>query len=536
MASSFTTNNGFKSFGVFKESQAPADYTLNKTAKTIFCNANVCVPSKSVGSQGQLSILRAANNLKYYDCVDSFDKTNLNVNLITKLDLTDVCVIESNTALPECPTPLGPQTSADASGVIIDPFGLLFGNDVCGINNFTRYMVYNPPSGPCGWTNPFGNGINNDPPNGQFPMVHGKNGDVFVGGNFTQVGDIPANSIACWNTETGLWSNPFGLVLNGFVNSLAYDSIRDILYVAGEFTITGVTGGTNIAKWENGVWDNMGSGQLYQCISTVIDTSNNILYVTSIDFNNNNAYLQKWTSSWNNVDQPSYPSAFFIAMALDGEKNLYVGGRFIDISGNTMNNIAKWSITSNSWSSLGSGLTGLVQICACILYDSTDNSLYVGGFWDNAGGISVKGIAKWGLNTSNWSVVGPGLKEDYPIIYTTSICKNINNNISVACIFVGSDFSVKETQIATFNGSNWAYSCVVTNSNPSIEPYLSCILQNTDNSIYAAGLFSNAGNVTATRIAKLDLSALSYATTLQRRTIDTTVDRKMRRRNRDLHE
>ena len=195
MASTFTTNSGFKTFGVFKESQSTTDYTLNKKAKTTFCKANVCVPNKSVGSQGQLELLRRANNLEYYDCDDSFDKTNLNVNLITKLDLTDVCVIQNKATPPVCPTPLGIHTRFDASGVTIDPYGSLFGNDVCGINNFTRYMVYNPQATPnppppppdtCGWTNPFGDGINNNNENGFFPMVHGKDGDIFVGGLFTQ--------------------------------------------------------------------------------------------------------------------------------------------------------------------------------------------------------------------------------------------------------------------------------------------------------------------------------------------------------------
>jgi hypothetical protein len=148
MTGAFTINSGFKTFGVFKESQSTTDYTLNKKAKTTFCKANVCFPTRPVGSQGQLGILRKSNNLKYYDCDDSFDKTNLNINLITKMDLTGVCVIQNKATPPLCPIQLGLHTRFDASGVTIDPYGSLFGNDVCGINNFTRYMVYNPPITP----------------------------------------------------------------------------------------------------------------------------------------------------------------------------------------------------------------------------------------------------------------------------------------------------------------------------------------------------------------------------------------------------
>ena len=553
MASTFTTNSGFKTFGVFKESQSTTDYTVNKKAQTVFCKANACVPNKSVGSQGQLDLLRKANNLKYYDCVDSFDKTNLNINLITKLDLTDVCVIKNNNT-GECPTPLGIQTRFDASGVTIDPSGNLFGNDVCGINNFTRYMVYNPPPGPtdpCGWTNPFGNGLNNEGQNAITPMVHGKNGDVFVGGFFTQAGSVSVSNIACWNSVSETWSDPFGslLVATGTpdpstgrlsgVLSLAYDDVNEILYVGGEFTITGVGGATNIAKWSynsslhNG-WSAIGNGQQYKCLSIVLDTINNILYAASID-DSSNSYLQQWTTSWTDVDQASYPDASFRKMALDSDKNLYVGGAFVDISGNIMNNISKWSITTNLWSPLGSGLdaSGILFSgqCGSIFYNSVDDSLYVGGIFNYAGGNYIKGIAKWDLNTSQWSTVGSGLKDAF-VIFTISICATSNGDISVACAFI--DFvnssPVFVCQVAIFNGTSWAYSCVCDN-------FISSILPETDNSIYATGIFTKAGNVTATRIAKLNLGSLSFNSILYAaKTINTSVDRKTRRRNRDLQD
>jgi len=540
MTSTFTTNSGFKTFGVFKESQSTTDYTLNKKAKTTFCKANVCVPNKSVGSQGQLDLLRKANNLEYYDCDDSFDKTNLNVNLITKLDLTDVCVIQNKAK--QCPTSLGPQTRFDVSGVTIDPYGSLFGNDVCGINNFTRYMVYNPPPSPnpppppdtCGWTNPFGNGINNNSGAGFIPIVHGKDGDIFVGGLFTQVGNIPANSIACWNSVTEIWSNPFGLDLIGIVYSLAYDNVNEILYVAGQFTITGVGEAINIAKWTStSGWAPLGNGQLYQCLSIVLDNSNNILYAASID-DIGNSYLQKWAQGgpWANVDQVLYPDSRFQILAFDGVKNLYVGGSFVDISGNTMNNIAKWSITSNVWSALGSGLTGLQEVCAYIFYNLPDNSLYVGGIWNNAGGIDVKGIAKWDLVSSDWSIIGSGLKDAF-IIATTSICATLNSDISVACVFINiiDTGPVFETQVATFDGTSWAYSCACNN-------FTSFTLPDTDNSIYVTGQFTLAGNVTATRIAKLNLDSLTTNSLLlyTAKKINTAVDRKTRRRNRYLQD
>lgn len=145
MAHSFKTNSGVKSFGVFKEPQDAGSYINNKTAKTTFCNPNLCRPSKTVNTEGNLLLLQQSNRLTFYkDGYTTFNKSNLNMNLITKLDLTDVPVIQNNNTPFNVPTDI-------SSGEIpylnyqIDPSGVLFGNTTCGINNYLNYLMYNPP-------------------------------------------------------------------------------------------------------------------------------------------------------------------------------------------------------------------------------------------------------------------------------------------------------------------------------------------------------------------------------------------------------
>ena len=56
------------------------------------------------------------------------------------MDLTDVPVIQ-NFSTGATPTTI--TTTADPFlDYNIDPSGNLFGNTICGINNFVRYMVY----------------------------------------------------------------------------------------------------------------------------------------------------------------------------------------------------------------------------------------------------------------------------------------------------------------------------------------------------------------------------------------------------------
>ena len=130
----------------FLEPQDAGDYILNKSAKTTYCVPNRCTPNIKGGSQNNYLMYKKSNNLRIQsNCVTSLNKSNLNINLITKLDLKDIPVIEdfSGNKIP---------SSIINSPLIIpyleynvDPKGLLFGNTICGVNDFLRYLVYNSP-------------------------------------------------------------------------------------------------------------------------------------------------------------------------------------------------------------------------------------------------------------------------------------------------------------------------------------------------------------------------------------------------------
>ena len=141
MARPFTnTSSASKAFGTFSESKTSGDYTYNKKATATYCSSNVCSPSLTVGSSNNLLLFKRANRLSVFPCLNSINKANLNINLISKLDLNGVAVIQdfSNNAVPSTIT----TTSIPFLDYNIDPSGNLFGNTICGINNFENYMVY----------------------------------------------------------------------------------------------------------------------------------------------------------------------------------------------------------------------------------------------------------------------------------------------------------------------------------------------------------------------------------------------------------
>jgi hypothetical protein len=139
MPGSYTISSANRTFGRFKEPDDAGSYILKKKAKATFCGANNCTPSTTVNTQGNLLLLRNSNALKYYNCFQNFNKANLNINLLTKLDLTNVNVMNIVSNYFSINYGLFVR-------FIIDPSGQLFGITPCGLNNFTHYMVYNPPS------------------------------------------------------------------------------------------------------------------------------------------------------------------------------------------------------------------------------------------------------------------------------------------------------------------------------------------------------------------------------------------------------
>jgi hypothetical protein len=130
-----------RAFGEFKEPKDAGNYIHNKKARATYCVANSCQPSIKVYSESDRLLFNKSNQLSLYPCANGINTANLNINLITKLDLTGISVVKdlSNNTVPAEIDP----NSIPFLRYEIDPSGNLFGNTVCGINNFTKLLVPN---------------------------------------------------------------------------------------------------------------------------------------------------------------------------------------------------------------------------------------------------------------------------------------------------------------------------------------------------------------------------------------------------------
>jgi hypothetical protein len=145
---SYPANVAFRNFNASKNC---SDYIKSKKTKYSFCTPNICHPNKNIGSSSNLLSLKYANNLAFYNCVNKFDPSQLYSSLYTEINLNgvnsyiDASSNSSITLLNQFPPTLI-NTGLDISSVpyssyIVDPSGVLFGNSICGQQNWENYVI-----------------------------------------------------------------------------------------------------------------------------------------------------------------------------------------------------------------------------------------------------------------------------------------------------------------------------------------------------------------------------------------------------------
>jgi len=123
-------------FANFQERICASDYIATKKSKYIACASSICYKNKNIKNlEKKQSLFSYLNNI---------DKTQLYINLLTKLDLSErdfpvISYLDTGISPVDIDTNATPYLTYN-----IDPSGNLFGNTPCGINNYESYIVYNP--------------------------------------------------------------------------------------------------------------------------------------------------------------------------------------------------------------------------------------------------------------------------------------------------------------------------------------------------------------------------------------------------------
>ena len=296
------------------------------------------------------------------------------------------------------------------------------------------------------------------------------NGDVYVGGYFNQIDDVPAFSVARWDgqnwhalgtgiADIGSWDGATPVEAYVFALAIAADGS---VYVGGKFTHAGNAATYSIARWANDAWSALGVG----------------------------------IGSGDTFD----PAGEVYAIATRGT-TVYAAGHFTKAGGQNANNIAQWNGTT--WSTLGAGLTYPVQFSSdvpvsVLMVDG--NTLVAGGKFTRAGNTNMAGIARW--NGTSWSAIGPALFDTFDLTVKTLAATGNGAFIAAGTIEKAGPRFV--FGITKWTGDRWANLGEGVSSYSTSPDDIQAIAVDNDGRVYIGGVIRRAGGLPVNHVAMWD--------------------------------
>jgi len=178
---------------------------------------------------------------------------------------------------------------------------------------------------------------------------------------------------------------------------------------------------------------------------------------------------------------------------------LVVGGRFNHVGNIPARFIAALDLSTNTWETLGGGITGagsFEPVTAMAVLPNGD--LVIGGCFRRAGDSQVNGIARW--DGHQWHAFGEEVAAEVFIVYSLLV---MSNGDIVAGGWIRNLGGINNGGIARWNGQAW--SLVGGGMQlPNGEPKVYSLAETPSGVLLAGGNFRIAGNVDAKQIAQWD--------------------------------
>ena len=307
--------------------------------------------------------------------------------------------------------------------------------------------------------------------------VYEKSQIIFVGGLFSKVGgkgdgQVPAINVAAYYVKQKRWA-ALGEGLNRECSTLYFDEDTETLYAGGSFTASGSTpihyvGLYNLAS---NTWSGLKNGELNGPCRTLCK-----------------------------VDQMLYLGGLF-THAGTGHSDIYVSY------------VAKYSIETNSWSSLSGGLQGY---CNALAYDSDENALYVGGTFTSVGdrenSQAAHHIAKYYVEHQKWDNMNGGVNNVVNSLCFDSTHKSLYIGGTFTALHESSTIVVNRIANYIPYTQKWQAlpnhfpRCKISqedegNDNVGLNGVCK-VLSMDRKSLFIAGSFQIAGNITANSIVR----------------------------------
>lgn len=326
---------------------------------------------------------------------------------------------------------------------------------------------------------------------GQVNVLAVNNGSLYIGGFINVISDTTLNSLVKWdgttytgfgltsnsdigvigfngsdmyaggtvrtatlNTNVAKWSagtwTPLGSSLNGVPRAFAF--LGSDVYVGGTFERTGGVGvGNGVLKYNGSQWSAIGNGTEFGEVNAIYANGNTFLvggqFDQAGDVGARNIATLTDGTTWAATFNGTGPDNSVRAITVSGT-DVYIGGTFRSVGSVGAHRIAKWNTATNTWSALGTGLSGFTSENSSISAIAVSgNKVYAGGSFSNIGGVFTSNIAVW--NGTAWTAMGTGVNGTVQVI----LAKGDD-------IYVGGNFTtaggVAANRVAKWNGTAWS--------------------------------------------------------------------------------
>lgn len=275
-----------------------------------------------------------------------------------------------------------------------------------------------------------------------------------------------------------------------------------VLVVAGHFdTINGVSGSPaeSIALWDGATWTALPGLGPSSTVYALAVLHDGTLIAAGNFVNPGLNHVARWTgTAWAPLVGGGLDSTVF-ALAVMPNGDLIAGGAFTFAGGNAAAHIARWDGTI--WSEILGGMDDWVFALAVM----PSGRLVAAGLFTSAGGTLANHIAQWinGPTVFGWFSLVGGVNDD-----VTSLAVMPNGELVAAGWFTSAG-GVTASRIARWNGASWAPLGSGLGGGLNTPPGVVEIhvLENGD--LVAGGYFTAAGGNPANFVARWDGAAWS---------------------------
>ena len=216
------------------------------------------------------------------------------------------------------------------------------------------------------------------------------NGDLIVGGSFTQVDGVPMQHIARWNGAA--WA-AVGGGMNVAVRALALLPNGDLV-AGGDFTQAGGNPAAHIARFDGIIWSAMGAGFNHRCHTLHVRANGELLAGGDLTASGTvfPKGIARWTgTTWDRLGDGANNTVHAIASMPNGD--LIAGGRFTTADDLPANRLARWD--GFSWVAIDDGLKGNSSAAVYALLVQADATLRIGGQFLLADGAVSVAMARY---------------------------------------------------------------------------------------------------------------------------------------------